>query len=229
MKHWTGAAVIAGTLALSGGTFAQQERPQEQPPGQEQEQRRPKPGQQSQKKGEFDLRFLDMTAMHHERGVKMAELAEDKAENPELKNKAKEIAKRQREELEQIDQLRSRLYPDAPKRERMGEMARGDRPMEGTGGQAGETRGTAGRAGGKGGGSMAEMDRLQNLQGAEFDRAFAKAMIQHHQMQVRSSQRALKQARHDEVRQFAQSAVTSQKKEIGDLQQFAGTAKQKQQ
>ena len=50
-------------------------------------------------------------------------------------------------------------------------------------------------------------------------------MIQHHQMQVRMSERAAKEARHDEVRELAKESLAAQKTDIVDLQKFAGPAK----
>ena len=72
---------------------------------------------------------------------------------------------------------------------------------------------------------MAEMNRLETLTGAEFDQAFAKQMIRHHQMHIRMSERATKDAKHDEVRQFAQESIAEQKKDISDLEKFSGAAK----
>jgi uncharacterized protein (DUF305 family) len=100
---------------------------------------------------------------------------------------------------------------------------------QGTSGQMGSEHqhgghGTTGQMSGMGG-MMDQMNRLEKLRGAEFDRQFAKDMIQHHQMQVRMSERAVKEAKHNEVREFAQKTITDQKKDIADLQKFAGSAK----
>lgn len=229
MRSVSRIGVLAAALALgASGVMAQQ--------GYQHGQAKPeKSGQAHQQQEDFDLRFLEMTAMHHEMGVKMSEMAEDKAQNAELKAKAKQMLDEQRQEIEQLDRLRSRLYPDAGKRQSASEMMES---MHGTGtsgekasGQhqhEGQTQGMAGmhEEMHKGGmDMMGQMSRLEKLEGAEFDRAFAKAMIQHHQMQVKMSQRAIKDAKHDEVQQIAKETLERQKRDITDLQKFAGASK----
>jgi uncharacterized protein (DUF305 family) len=202
--------------------------------GHQHEQPKPEKSNQAQR-GDFDLRFLEMTAMHHEMGVKMSELAEEKAQNAELKGKAKQMVDEQRQEIGQLDQLRTRLYPDAGRRQSASEMM-GSMHGTGTSGEKGaaqhqhegQSKGMAGMHEDmhKGGTEMmGQMNRLEKLEGAEFDRAFAKAMIQHHQMQVKMSQRAIKDAKHDEVQQIAKETLERQKRDIAELQKFAGASK----
>jgi len=229
MRSVSEIGVLAAVVTLAvAGAMAQQ--------GHQHEQAQPKRGDKAhQQQGDFDLRFLEMTAMHHEMGVRMSELAEDKARNAELKVKAKQMLDEQRQEIDQLDQLRSRLYPDAGKRQSASEMMES---MHGTGtsgekasGQhqhEGQTKGMAGmhEEMHKGGMDMiGQMNRLEKLEGAEFDRAFAKAMIQHHQMQVKMSQRAIKDAKHDEVQEIAKETLERQKRDITELQKFAGASK----
>lgn len=230
MRHLTTAAVLAVGLAVSASSLLGQEH------------QHPQSGTTAMgsQQGDFDLRFIDMTLMHHEMGVKMNQLAEQKAENPELKAKAKEMAEDQQRDIDRLNQLRSQLYPNAPKRD-TGAMGMSGHDMgsmggEGTSGQAGNAHehGQAQGAGGQMGsghmqmggmsGMMDQMNRLQGLTGTAFDRAFAKDMIQHHQMQVRMSERAVKEAKHDEVRDFAQKTIADQKKDIADLQKFSASA-----
>lgn len=227
MKTFACTALFAGLVAVgTGGAFAQEA---QRPP-------RTDMGQQTgQQQGDFDLRFLDMTAMHHEMGLKMAQLAEQKAENEELKAKATKMTQEQREEIQQLDQLRSRLYPDAPKREPMGGMmgGMGSMPGHGTSGEkgaghehAGQPQGTTGMEPGRmRSDMMGQMNRLEKLDGAEFDRTFAEMMIRHHQMNVRMVERALEEAKHDEVRELARETLTRQKKDIADLQKFTASPK----
>lgn len=227
MRNFAAAAAFLGAFAFATpGPLAQQNQAHQHGES-------PKAGQ-AQQKGEFDLRFLDMTAMHHEMGLKMSQTAQLKAENSELKAKATEMAQEQRREIDEIDRLRSKLYPDAPKRQGISDMQHGMGSMHGaeTSGQSGTGHQHEGQSMGAGGmqmegmeKAMAQMNRLEKLRGAEFDQAFAKNMIQHHQMQVRVSERALKDAKHDEVRDLAKETLTSQNKDIADLRRFAGSAK----
>lgn len=229
MRSVSRIGVLTAVLALGvSGVMAQQ--------GHQHEQAKPeKSGQAHQQQGDFDLRFLEMTAMHHEMGVKMSQMAQDKAQNAELKAKAKQMLDEQRQEIEQLDQLRSRLYPDAGKRqsasEMMESMHRTGTSGEKAGGQhqhEGQSKGMAGmheemHQGGMD--MMGQMNRLEKLEGAEFDPAFAKAMIQHHQMQVKMSQRAVNDAKHDEVQKIAKETLERQKRDIAELQKFAGASK----
>lgn len=232
MKNFAAAAAFLGAFAFATpGPLAQQSQPHQHGES--------PTGGQAQQNGDFDLRFLDMTAMHHEMGVKMSELAGQKAESAQLKAKATEMAQAQQRDIADVEQLRSTLYPNAPKRQGMSEMHGHMESMGGTGtsGQSGaghqhEGQSQASAAGQKGGmmggdmqAMMAEMKRLEKLTGVEFDQAFAKQMIRHHQMQIRMSERATKDAKHDEVREFAQKSITEQKKDISDLERFSGTAK----
>ena len=236
MRRLTAVIVLAGSIALAGsGVLAQEHQPQHPQSGATTK----NPGTQQQ--GDFDLRFIDMTLMHHQMGLKVNQLALQKTENAELKAKAKEMAEDQQRDIDRLNQMRGQLYPNAPKHD-MGGMGMSGHDMgsmggQGTSGQAGaeHQRGEAqGASGGhmgsghmkKGGmsGMMDEMNRLQGLTGQAFDRAFAKDMIRHHEMQVRMSERAVKEAKHDEVRDFAQKSITDQKKDIADLQKFSGSA-----
>lgn len=233
MRHFTAALVLAGVVVLTASGLLAQD-PQHQ---HSQTSASAKSG--SPQQGEFDLRFIDMTLMHHEMGVKMNQLAEQKAENPELKAKARQMAQDHQRDIDRLNQMRSQLYPNAPKHN-MGGMEMSGHDMDSMGGQGtsgqagsqhehGQAQGSGGQMSGHmqmGGmsGMMDEMNRLQGLTGTAFDRAFAKDMIQHHQMQVRMSERAVKEAKHDEVRDFAQKTITDQKKDIADLQKFSASA-----
>lgn len=225
MRKFAGTAVLLGVLALaSAGTSAQQ--------SQHEHGQAAKSGT-AQQSGDVDLRFIDMTVMHHQMGVKMSQLAEQKAANTELKTKAGEMAREQQRDIDELQQLRTRLYPNAPKHE-MGGMDMPGHDMgamggQGTSGQMGSEHQHGAQSGGQmsGMGMMDQMKRLENLSGAAFDREFAKDMIQHHQMQIRMSERAVKEAKHDEVRDFAQKTVADQKKDIGDLKKFEGPASSK--
>lgn len=243
MKQFAAATVLVGALALApAGALAQQERQDAQASG------KGKSAQQGQRHGEFDMRFIDMTIAHHEMGIKMSRLAEQKAENAGLKAKAAEIGRAQQHDIDELQQMRERLYPDAPEPRAtsgtsgndMGSMrghaAAGEaNPQHHAEQQARPTSGATEGAEkdsqgdhrhGDGGMEQAKelIERLEKLDGEEFDREFAKEMIRHHEMQVRMSEQALNQVRHDEVRDFAQKSVDDHKMDIEHLKKFAGPA-----
>ena len=57
-----------------------------------------------------DAQFLDKFTQHHKDGIKMAEMAIDKAENPELKKMAEKMVKDQTKEIDQMQKWRRDQY-----------------------------------------------------------------------------------------------------------------------
>jgi uncharacterized protein (DUF305 family) len=55
----------------------------------------------------FDIRFIDAMIPHHEGAVMMAQMAQQRAEKPEIKTLAEEIIKAQTAEIEQMKQWRA--------------------------------------------------------------------------------------------------------------------------
>lgn len=62
-----------------------------------------------------DAKFLDQFSEHHQEAIKMAEMAEDKAQSQELKKIAEKMVKDQKKEVQQMQTWRQRFYPNAPK------------------------------------------------------------------------------------------------------------------
>jgi uncharacterized protein (DUF305 family) len=58
----------------------------------------------------FDAQFLDQMTAHHLDGIKMAQIAESKASNPELREMGKEIVVNQSKEVDQMKTWRSRYF-----------------------------------------------------------------------------------------------------------------------
>ena len=63
---------------------------------------------------ETDLKFIDSMSKHHEDGVKMAQMAQQKGSTKEVKAMGDKIAKDQTKEIEQMKTWRSRWYASAP-------------------------------------------------------------------------------------------------------------------
>lgn len=73
-----------------------------------------------------------------------------------------------------------------------------------------------------GGMSMAEMMTQMNAElsgktGDEFDKAFLREMIVHHQGAVEMAKLALQSANHQEIKTLASAIITAQNKEIADM------------
>lgn len=63
---------------------------------------------------QFDAKFLDQMTDHHKDAIKMGELAESKAQNPELKKMAEKMIADQKEEIDQMKNWRGQFYASAP-------------------------------------------------------------------------------------------------------------------
>lgn len=69
--------------------------------------------------------------------------------------------------------------------------------------------------------SQSTINQLKAKQGVAFDAAFANAMISHHMAATAMAQFVDTEAPHAEIKTLAANVITSQTKEIGDLQTFA--------
>ena len=215
MKRLAAAAVL-----LVGGLVYRTSSAWAQPAPQQEHSQAPKAAQTAQRV-DFAFVLLGLIAAHLEDHRAMSQLAEHKAENPELKATAAQMAQEQRGASERVDQLRTRLYPNAPKREPMSGMNMSGRAS--TGGQ-----GASGSSGGgmqKGGmsGRMDMLAQLKTLNGAEFDEAFAKTMIRFHKMEAPMIEQGIRGAKDEEVRDLAKESLATGKKNSEDLRKFAGT------
>ncbi len=61
---------------------------------------------------------------------------------------------------------------------------------------------------------------LQGKKGDEFDKAFLKEMIVHHQGAVEMAEAALSNAKHQEIKDMALAIITAQTGEIGQMQEW---------
>ena len=69
------------------------------------------------------------------------------------------------------------------------------------------------------GGAMAAMEsELRGVSGEAYDKEFLKQMILHHQQAVDMSKHAETNAKHKEIKDLAKTIITTQQKEIADMQ-----------
>jgi uncharacterized protein (DUF305 family) len=169
--------------------------------------------------GQFDQMFIDMMTPHHASAVAMAQVAETRAEDPELRALAQQIIVSQSAEIEQMQAWRNQWFPDAPAMpmeqmmDMMGEMM-DEMPRS--------VMGTPGAMAGPGGMGM-RMDMEQEVTRLcttteDFDLAFIGAMIPHHQMAVAMAQVATMRAEHPELQALAQTMIDNQQREIEQMQ-----------
>lgn len=61
---------------------------------------------------------------------------------------------------------------------------------------------------------------LEGKTGDEFDKAFMAEMVMHHQGAVIMAELALKNAKHQEIKDLASAIISAQKEEISDMQSW---------
>jgi uncharacterized protein (DUF305 family) len=153
--------------------------------------------------GDYDLRFIDGMAMHHQGAVVMAEEALTKAQHPELKKLAQDIIAAQKLEISQMEGWRTAWYPQADSmpmayHPQMGHMmAMTDEQKQGM---------------------MMSMDL--GSADAEFDLRFINAMLPHHEGALVMAKDALSKSQRPEVKKLAQDILTSQQQEISQMKQW---------
>jgi uncharacterized protein (DUF305 family) len=134
-------------------------------------------------------------ADHHQSAIEMAELAEGRAEHPEIKELARAIVAAQRTEQERMDELSRKWYGAS-----LDELRGMDHGMPGM-----DMEGAMGVP-------------PEELRDAEpFDRAFIDAMIPHHESAVASARDALERAEHPELRELVEDVIETQTREIEQM------------
>jgi uncharacterized protein (DUF305 family) len=155
--------------------------------------------QHNASKAAFDHQFLDSMTMHHEHGIKMAELVQSHSSNDELKALANEMINDQRQEMKQMQEMKQQWYADKGDAMNM-QMPGMKESMQGM-----DTK----------------MQKLQAAQGAAFDKMFVQMMTQHHKNAIRMAQQAQSNAQHQEVKQMAKKMRNEQQKEISEMTAMA--------
>ncbi|SFE42129.1 DUF305 domain-containing protein [Streptomyces mirabilis] len=143
---------------------------------------------------EADVTFAQMMIPHHEQAVAMAQLADGRASDAEIKDLAAKIEKAQDPEIKTMTSwLNSWGKPTAT----------GDMPGMGTGGD----------------GMMSDkaMKELKAMQGKEFDKMFAQMMIDHHNGAIAMAKTEQKSGRNPDPKKMADAIVTGQSAEVKQL------------
>jgi uncharacterized protein (DUF305 family) len=140
-----------------------------------------------------DVEFATMMIPHHQQALEMAELAGERASNPEVKKLAGKIEKAQDPEIKLMSGWLRGWGEPVPS---PGMMGGHDMP-----------------------GLMSDQDMkaLEKASGEDFDRMFLEMMIRHHQGAVDMAETELKEGKDPAVRKLAKSIATSQTAEIGQM------------
>jgi uncharacterized protein (DUF305 family) len=157
----------------------------------------------------YDLHYIDMTVMHHEQGVEMARLAEQKGQSAQVKAFAKKSAADQERDTKELQRYRDTWYPGRPQMDHSQMTAH----MQSMPGQKGMRMDHG-----------ADIEKLRAASGAAFDRLFLDTMIHHHQMALDMSKEAAAKAEHAELKTFARRVLAKQQAEVAEMKRLKAGA-----
>lgn len=149
-----------------------------------------------------DLHYIDMTIMHHEQGVEMARLAEERGADARVKAFAKKTADDQQRDIAVLRGHRQHRYSNHPQMDHS-RMAEHMQTMPGHRNMKMDPE--------------ADMARLRAAEGRAFDRLFLDTMTHHHGMAVDMSKEAAAKAEHAEIRDLARKTAAKQQAEIAEM------------
>ncbi|MGK5441872.1 DUF305 domain-containing protein [Micromonospora sp. URMC 105] len=149
--------------------------------------------------GDADVMFAQMMIPHHEQAVRMSELADSRAREPEVKRLAAQIKAAQAPEIATMT----------------GWLAAWGRPVPSGSPHGGhEDHGMPGMM------SDADMRKLADASGQEFDRQFLTMMIAHHEGAITMAKEELARGADADAKAMAQQIVTSQQGEIDTMRKM---------
>jgi uncharacterized protein (DUF305 family) len=137
----------------------------------------------------YDLQFIDTMIAHHQSAVEMAEMVEDRTQNPELKKFAQQIITDQEKEISQMKDWRKEWFAGKPPALNMEMPGMAD--------------------------SMKmDMTKLSAAKDLNFDLAFIQMMTQHHKGAVIMAMEALTRTERPEIKTLAERIIKTQEAEI---------------
>ena len=155
-----------------------------------------------------DVAFAQMMIPHHRDAVAMAELAADRAQDPEVKALAEQIQAAQQPEIDQLTGFLSAWGAEVSPSNSMDGMGHGSTPS------------TSSPSGMGGMMSPAQMEQLRDATGTQFDEMFLTMMIEHHRSAVSAAQEEIEQGSNPDAKQLAEKIVADQTAEISRMQQM---------
>jgi uncharacterized protein (DUF305 family) len=155
-----------------------------------------------------DVAFAQSMIPHHRDAVAMAELAADRAQDPEVKALAEQIQAAQQPEIDQLTGFLDAWGAEVSPSNSMDGMGHGSTPS------------TSDPSGMGGMMSPAQMEQLRNATGTQFDEMFLTMMIEHHRSAVSAAQEEIEQGSNPDAKQLAEKIVADQTAEISRMQQM---------
>jgi uncharacterized protein (DUF305 family) len=147
-----------------------------------------------------DVAFATNMIPHHEQAVDLSALAPDRSTNAALIALAQQISAAQQPEINvmKVFLVQWNENPDT---------------NTGHGGHGGGMQGMV---------DAATMTKLESLDGAEFDKLWLESMISHHQGAIEMAKAEISNGENVDAKSLAQSIVTTQEAEIGQMKQMLG-------
>ncbi|SCF44901.1 Uncharacterized conserved protein, DUF305 family [Micromonospora purpureochromogenes] len=149
--------------------------------------------------GDADVMFAQMMIPHHQQAVRMSELADSRAEDPEVKRLAAQIKGAQAPEIATMT----------------GWLTAWGRPVP-----SGSPSGGHHDHGMPGMMSDDDMAELAAASGREFDRQFLTMMIAHHQGAITMAKEEIASGANADAKAMAQQIVTAQESEIDTMRKI---------
>ncbi|MER6592025.1 DUF305 domain-containing protein [Micromonospora purpureochromogenes] len=146
-----------------------------------------------------DVMFAQMMIPHHQQAVQMSELADSRAEDPEVKRLAGQIKAAQAPEIATMT----------------GWLTAWGRPVP-----SGSPSGGHHDHGMPGMMSDADMGKLAAASGREFDRQFLAMMIAHHQGAITMAEQEIANGVNADAKAMAQQIITAQQGEIDTMRKI---------
>jgi uncharacterized protein (DUF305 family) len=156
-------------------------------------------GEDEEQARETDGAFIAEMVPHHESAIEMAEVAQEQAEHPEIKQLADAIIETQAAEINDLSAAHERLF-DMPV----------DEADHGTMGMSEEDTGMG----------MDELDMKVLEDAKPFDQEFIDMMVPHHQGAIRMARVELAMGQDAELKEMAQMIVDAQSKEIEQMNEW---------
>ena len=148
-----------------------------------------------------DVSFASQMIVHHRQAIDMAQLAEQRASNTEVKQLAEQIKAAQEPEIDTMSTWLQQWGQPVPS------------PSMNHGGH-----GNQGGQDGPGMMSDQEMSELEAASGIDFDRMFLQMMIRHHQGAVEMANAEQQHGENQPAQQLAAKIASDQTAEINEMQ-----------
>ena len=151
-----------------------------------------------------DVTFAQGMIPHHQQAVEMAQMAEDRAESPELKQLASEIEAAQAPEIEQLTSW-LRAWGEPTEMPSMSGMDHSSTPGMSGSGMSGMM-------------SDSDMRDLDQASAKDAGKLYLEQMIQHHEGAVEMAKTEVEKGENTDAVKLAKSTVSSQTEQIQQMQ-----------